>query len=433
MTHRLIFLLPCFLFSLVVTSQEAGFLVKGIVLDETSGAPLDAVNIAITGIENRGSSTDSSGRFFIKIEDFPVTLKFSHVGYAEKVIELTASKSKFLTVRLSPAITSLPEISVSAQRKIDTVFHEPLNVVDYAFKNDQVILLIYKNVFEKYQLATLDKNEKVLATLSLTDYRPASLFTSCLGNVYLTTDLGVYPILTDAASISLGKFLDHEYFESAIQDCVLATDSFVYYTRYYYQGQAKQHFGISKNNTDQIITFPLIQHEHNIDLLIEETGNVFPRSGDVWQENVSLQFASLRNAPYGLKGMMKIFYPQLYAPIIKRDSMLCIFNHQESELQYFDSAGTKVSGIPIQYHRLKKWNKELIFDIKNETAFTTFDSKWGLQLCRIDMETGKLSEAIPIDRDFIEKLKIHDGCLYFLHRNPYLGAQTRMLQKMRLD
>ena len=130
---------------------------------------------------------------------------------------------------------------------------------------------------------------------------------------------------------------------------------------------------------------------------------------------------------------MKIFYPKLYVPIFKADSLLCIFNHQEAELQYFDSAGTKISSVPIQYHLLKKWNKELIFDIEKKDVYTTFDTKWGLQICPIDMKTGNIGDAVFIDRDFIEKPKIRDGYLYFLHRNPYQGVCNRTIQKMRLD
>jgi hypothetical protein len=252
-------------------------------------------------------------------------------------------------------------------------------------------------------------------------------------SVYLTTDIGVYSISTDKKSISLSKRIDLDHYENIIGPCTLATDSFVYFSKYYFQGQAQQYFGFSKNNEGQKITFPVIQHVHNIDLLIEETGTGFPRSGDVWQQNVSWRLTSLRNASYGLKGMMKIFYPKIFAPIFKYNSLLCIFNHQDSEMQFYREDGTKTTTIPIQYHRLKTWNKTLIYDSKKETVYTTFDTKWGQQICPIDMKTGTLGDAIPIGRDYIEKLKIHGGYLYFLYRNPYKGSRNRMLQKVRID
>jgi CarboxypepD_reg-like domain len=433
MILRFAILLAFFQFVQGVSAQKTDFQIKGIVLDADTGLPLDRVNILLVGNENQGTSSDSLGRFSIKVFEIPASLKFSFVGYDEKVIEITDFKSKPLTIRLKPISIPLPEISVSATRKIDTVFQEPLNVVDYAFKENFIILLVYKNVFEKYQLVSLDQNEKILSTFPLTEYRPGSLFTSCTENIYLTTDIGIYEISVDNKSISLSKGVDLDYYENIVVPCKLATDDFIYFSKYYFQGQAQQYFGFSKKNKDQKIDFPIIQNEHNIDLLIEETGTRFPRSGDVWQQNVSWRLTSLREASYGLNGMLKIFFPKIYSPMVRYDSLLCIFNHQESEMQFFREDGTKVSSIPIQYHRLKKWNKTLIFDTKMESVYTFFDTKWGQQICPIDMKTGRLGDAIPIDRDFIEKLKIHDGYLYFLHRNPYQGSRQRMLQKIRID
>jgi len=426
----LIFLLQCFV---EASAQENDFFVKGIVTDASTGLPLNDVNISLLESGNQGTSSDSLGRFRLKIIELPASLKFTFVGYEDKTIEIASLKQKLLKIRLTPKTIPLPEISVSAKRKIDTVFHQPLNVVDYVFKGDVIILLIYKNVFEKYQLATLDQDEQIIATLSLTDYRPGNLFTSCTGSVYLNTDIGAYAISVDSSAITLSKRLDEYHYENIIRPCVTSTDSFVYFSRYFYQGQAQQYFGFSKKDEAQKITFPIIQHVHNIDLLIEETGTGFPRSGDVWQKKVSFRLASLRNASYGVKGMMKVFYPKLYAPMFKKDSLLCIFNHQDSEMQFYEANGTKIKDIPIQYHRFKKWNKQLIYDTKNEKAYTIFDTKWGNQICPIDMKTGAIGDAIPIEREFIEKLKIHGGNLYFLYRNPYRGSRKTMLQKIRID
>ncbi len=433
MIFRFILLLFFLQVVLNVSAQKTGSLFKGMVVDATTGLPLNQVNISFAGKENLGTSTDSLGCFSININSFPIKLNFTSIGYSEKAIEITADKSKSLHIRLHPATFFIPEISVSAKRKIDAVFHEPLNVVDYAFKDDFIILLIYKNVFEKYQLVALDENERVVAALSLINYRPSSLFIGCQEIVYLTTDIGVYPVSVDSSSNFLGHRLDNDYYENLVQPCVLATDRFVYFTKYFYQGQAQQYFSFSKNDKEQKIIFPLIQHVHNIDLLIEETGTGFPRSGDVWQDNISKRLASLRNAPYGLKGMMKVFYPKIYSPMIRYDSLLCIFNHQEDEIQFYKEDGTKFFNIPIQYHLLKNWNKELIFDTKKEMAYTTFDTKWGYQICPIDLKTGALENAIPIDRNFIYNLKIHNGNLYFLYRNPYQGARNQMLQKIKID
>ncbi len=427
------------LFSLMVFLNTSGFgqgpslTLKGVVYDKNSRLPVNHVSVGIHGIWGKGTSTDSSGYFEIKGIRLPAKLHISHVSYQPQIVEITNKSDLAIKVFLKPKTTTLPEISVSAIRKIDTVFHEPINVVDYDFLEENIVLLTYVNVFEKYKLCLLDKNEQPVAQISLSEHRPSRLFKSCWGDLYLTTDLGVYAIKADKTSFCLGEKTSLEKYETVLKPCVLATDSFTYFQEYFYQGQAMRYFAFHRDGNTKSIDFPLIEHEHNIDLLIEETGNRFPRSGDVWEANVEPRLAALREESYGLKGMMKIFYPRLYAPLVRHDSLLCLFNHQESEIQFFNQKGTLLSSTPIQYHQYKKWKKQIIYDAKAQTAYTSFDTRWGEQLCPINLKDGTLGEAIPIELPFPGNLKIRDGYLYFLHRDPYQGGRKKMLRKVRIS
>ncbi len=423
-----------FLFSFLPT-VEAQEVIKytGVVIDANTQYFLTDVNIKILNKEKKGTISDNRGFFELTIEELPTTLSFSYIGYNTKEIILHSGASTELIVELEPIISSIPEITVSAQRMIDTVYKEPYSVVSYEFLENHILLLAYKNSFEKYSLIVLNEFEEEIAILSLKDKRPTKLHKNCLGEVFLLTKVNAYQIVLETDIIQLKNRIKIGAFEDLLEPCVLSNENFLYFYKYYYQGQALRYYAFPKDNQGDKIPFPLIQHEHNIDLLIEETGNRFPRSGDVWDEQVTDQLLQLRNSSYQLAGMMKIFYPKLYAPLVGFDSLICIFNHQESELQYFTAEGRLVKYIPIDYHKHKKWRKKVLYDHKSNKAYTSFDTRWGEEIAAINLDDGSLSETIPIDRAHIEQLKAWNGYLYFLFRDTSNNKRNRKLHKIRID
>ena len=83
-------------FAIGVVAQEIDFNVKGIVMDVETGLPLDQVNISVLDIENKGTTSDSLGRFSINLSTLPTILKFTYIGYEEELVEINSSKTKTL-------------------------------------------------------------------------------------------------------------------------------------------------------------------------------------------------------------------------------------------------------------------------------------------------------------------------------------------------
>ena len=421
------------IFTLHSIAQKNAIELSGLIVNAADQQALENVNISIQGILNRGAITDEQGRFLIKADSLPLTLIISIIGFETR--KVLVEKEEEIFIQMIANSTELPQVIISAARKVDTVYHKPYNVVDYVFKEDYLILLVYKNVFEKYELVLLDETEQYVAHCSLKEYNPIGLFKSCLQLVYVTTNFGVYAINFDEASIELGSWVDEEKYETIIEPCILSFDSLLFYQRHLYQGQALSYYAFKNTaeRTDSLTFLPLLEDEDNIVRLIEETGNRLPWSGDFWDENVTESLRIVREQPYFLKGGFRMFFPKLYAPIIKKDSTICLFNHLSSAIQYFDIKGNKLREVPINYHKMRRWKEYILYDEFTERVYTAFHTRWGEYICQIDMETGTLSEAIPLELDFIEKVSIRDGVLYFLHRNPYQGIRNRMIQKVRLN
>ncbi len=431
--NRVYCLFILLVFCAKLSAQSTSIQLSGIVVNAENNQALENVNISISEIVTKGTATDDQGKFTIEVDSLPVHLVFSSIGFETQKV-LIKDQSEIL-LSLIASSTALPEIVVSAKRKVDTVYHEPYSVVDYVFKEDYLILLVFKNSFGEYDLVLLDEEEQLVDKIELKGEKPTSLFKSCLDILYLNTYYGVYKIETDETSIRLGERVKVDQFEFIIQPCILAMDSLLFFQRYHYQGQILKYYVLvnKPEQTDSLVILPLIVDQDQIIRLAEQTGNRLPWSGDFWDENISDGLRQLRDGPYVLKGVMRMFYPKLYAPIVKKDSTICLFNHFASKIQYFDIKGNQLKEVPIQYHKMKRWKKYILYDEFRQEAYTAFHTRWGEYICQVDLETGALSEAIPLELDFIEKVSIRDGVMYFLHKHDYKGARNRTIQKVRVN
>ncbi len=85
--------------------------ITGNVTSAADGLPLPAVNVVVKGT-TVGTTTDFDGNYEITVNDFPVTLAFSSLGYAEKEVEVSAAT--VADVALQESATGLDEYAEMA-------------------------------------------------------------------------------------------------------------------------------------------------------------------------------------------------------------------------------------------------------------------------------------------------------------------------------
>ncbi len=92
--------------------------ISGRVTDQDTAEPLAYASIGIIGT-NSGTITDESGRFSLKVGDYPLSaiVRISMVGYHAKTYDLSDLIGKDLTITLETAVTSLREITISPGQK----------------------------------------------------------------------------------------------------------------------------------------------------------------------------------------------------------------------------------------------------------------------------------------------------------------------------
>lgn len=96
------------LFLLPLTMMAQGT-IQGVVSDETD-VPVPGASVVVKGTTN-GTISDFDGNYTITVDSFPLTLVFSSIGYATKLI--TVSDAATLNMTLAESVTGLDEVVVT--------------------------------------------------------------------------------------------------------------------------------------------------------------------------------------------------------------------------------------------------------------------------------------------------------------------------------
>lgn len=95
-----------FLFPAIFFAQE----VTGKMTDKASGIPIGGGSVIIKGTSS-GTSTDFDGNYRLNVDNFPVTIVFSYLGYTSQ--EIVVNSASTVNVEMEESATSLDEIVIT--------------------------------------------------------------------------------------------------------------------------------------------------------------------------------------------------------------------------------------------------------------------------------------------------------------------------------
>jgi len=111
----------------ISASAQNSTIVSGSVKNAKSKELVSAVSVTVKG-SSVGTFTDDKGTFrFSSIKNYPVTLVFSSVGFANKEVTVNAAKTG-VEVSLEPSFTLGNEVVVSASRVPERILESPVSI-----------------------------------------------------------------------------------------------------------------------------------------------------------------------------------------------------------------------------------------------------------------------------------------------------------------
>jgi hypothetical protein len=92
-------------------------IITGTVTDAKTGVPVSLVNL-VTVSGTLGTTTDQEGRFDLRVDHLPVTIRFSHIAYQVQTITIDIETKLPVRVRLEPRVESIGEVVVEGGKYI---------------------------------------------------------------------------------------------------------------------------------------------------------------------------------------------------------------------------------------------------------------------------------------------------------------------------
>lgn len=422
--QRSLFVIICI--SLSISSFSQNHQISGYVFDSKTEKAISNVNISAVG-EFTGGITDKEGFFSFKVDKLPALLYFSHVGYSINQVRVTKSNRKKLRILLTPEVTNLNEVTISAERIQQVKLGDTLNVIDYSIRGNRIILVAtpYKNQFDQ-RLYLTDLDGEQISNIQVERVGKQIKFPEHMmpEYVFLFEDfMGDLNLLTRKNVLQIGH----------IDDSLRITSEMDYYSFLEFVFPIKAIYGES-----------LFLQNSN-----KTSNNTYRIGPDAYRPH-------LIKTIHDPEGVSRYMYPtgapktiikKVSAPIIKQKDEILIFDFFNNHIEYFDSIGQSKKIVPIDFQNFsyryflslfeeealnqQEFNQEILMDKMTGKLYALFH-KIGkkARLLEIDPSNGNVNNEIEIpDMPNVNRIKVHNNVIYFTYNvkiYPYYTNLYRM-------
>ena len=410
------FIFPICFFLFFAFPLKAQIFIQGVILDVKTSEPLEKVNI-FNQTSNLGAYSELDGSFKIPIKEFPSVIIFSYVGFENYLLEINEISTAPITIRLEHSSFGLPEIEVTEQPYIESLTEDKFTVKDFLIddKTNNILILTYASMKSGNALILQSWDGEILDRLKLQKEKVESLEKSCLGNVHLLGKKNCFEIALLGNQIQIISKYHRAQYEKLLAPCISSSKKYVY----------NQHYSLS----DQLVTYLVVNKKNQ---------NIKARIRVIDKLNLSRKkddFVLQEQSPSRAQrdSWNQLFYKPLYSPLMNMGNELCLFNHTLGYLEFLEFNGDNIRFTPISYHKNKNWVKQIFLDKKNNNAFTTFNTKKGKSIHKINLIDGTTQPVLFFNTTFIEKMEIHDGHLFYLESGVTNDKKNRILQRVKLE
>ena len=392
------------LFLISFIKLNAQSTLEGIVVDAKNNTPLIQVNI-FNQTSVTGNSSNLDGTFKIQISKFPTILIFSYVGYENYLLEIKEPPTAPLSIPLRRSSFGLPEIEITAKPKIKKLTKDTYSVRDFIIDHHQILILTHGGIGIGNKLLLQNWEGKILFELNLGKEKVTSLQRSCLGSIHLLGKKFGFEISLLANQIQLVSKYPVQEFEDLMRPCVAASKDFLYWKNYR-----------SKN---QLLTYSILSKKGRYVLgkinVVDELNLSRSRYDFVLQNQLAEATGFGKPTPTEIQSWNQMMYKPLFCPLFSSDSAkeLYLFNHINDYLEFYSLEGKIKRFLPITYHKNKKWERQILFDKKNNKVYTVFENRKGKAIHEIKLVDGTTQSVLYLECEFIEKMEIYDGILFY--------------------
>ena len=400
-------LLHLFMFACYTGMAQKNYTVRGTVFDSLTLEPIANVEVVLSGFTGK-TYTDEDGFFTLIAPEKKCEVELHGIAYNTKKFILDNEKPARLYLSQRPH--SLSPVDISINRPKDLMPGKCYQIMDYEFFGENIILLAYeRQSFLEPKLLLVNNKGDTLNAVNV--QKPIKLCRDFDNKVYFISKTTSFEINTDSNRITLCNPVNNEDFEE-INNSIVGHEGHHYYLRQYqFNDQILNYYKYDECN-DELCCFRTITDMETIQR--NRWGAYF----DGKEEDIRFQQLIMNRA--------------LYAPLVKLQDTILLFNFLQSKLEKYSLATDTISEVNIDFHKCKGFSEDLFVDQLQSKVYLLFRKNGLSQIKEINTVNGAVMQTIEIpDFVFIEKIKIYDGTIYFLYKSKDL-SEYKKLYAMRI-
>lgn len=381
--------------------------ITGQVIDSHDAKGLKNVNISLA-MSTFGTISGEGGEFDLVTDTLPANLVFSHIGYKTKRVWVEMDVRN-LVVLLDPEVKMLQEVEVLDKTVPYPFFKdEKYSVLDYEVDQDLIYLLVYKFRRSHSELLCKTLSGDTLVPACPIFFKPTGLFLDCLGFLHVLSKDSIYQVYLGRDSLQLTHRYPLDRFHDRLENCVASSDNYLYF---------------KKKSPDKLkIDFIKVDRKtHKQEYIASATDDVMLNM--LRRNPIDSYYLLSESIPGDREGFVeyawvrKILYKPNASVMVRIGDSLCIFNTVDGSLEIHDLDGRLFSDglIPLELNDKRTWSKEIYVDSRTGRVYTSFLKNGVSTLFMIDVATYVRHRVMDISHTFPEKIKVHDGYLFYMY------------------
>lgn len=416
-------LLYCLLLSYPPEAIAQDFQITGKIVDPNTRSGIANASIYLDG-RGIGCISDQNGEFRLETDTLPVNVIVSHISYKTRRIWLENVPAGF-TIPLEPSVKVLKEIEIYDIYKPIPFFKDSkYAVLDFEVDNDLIYLLIYRFSLTRSELLCKSFYGDTLASPLPLHFKPSGLFRDCLGVVHVLSTDSIYQVYLGNDSLELIHRFGVEQFRAGLANCMASTDSALFIRTENMNHQEVGFCRIDRFSSKRSF-LASIADDQKIRMLRHNP--------------VDRYFANMDTIPGNFDEMVawvwvnKILYTPNESSLKKIGDTLLIFSTVDGSFELYTLEGDFLDRRQLSLDKSGHhfWSKEVYIDAASGLVYTTFERNGLVQVFEVDLSTGMLNSALTTTHTFPQKLKIHNGHLFYLYDIPGEG-DNKHLYKQKL-
>lgn len=389
---------------------------KGVVKDKSCNDGISNVNVKVAGTPH-GTTTNDAGHFSLLVpihaQSQKIELQFSHVSY--KNLEIAWKKTeKNIEVFLETNIVNIPEINIFGVPQIAFADVE-YQIYDYEIFHENILLVVYEKRLSKSKLLLVDKDQKAICMKDISG-TPVGMYKDCIGDINLITFYYPFKITLNSGCLSVSH-AKQNWQNKINKPCVTQSKNGLFF--YYYYGPARLSVDysffnpITKNDSvfrqvkDTIAMNELKDKLEKNDAQPVSRGSMADIKVGEWEGDDKETFSQQT-----LENRKKT----VYAPMLAFRDSLYIFNHCDNKIEVYSMNARLKRSINIKYHKNDGWKYKIFLDKATNSVYTCFFRNNIYEFFEIDLQTGELKNPCKIYNNWIDKVQIHAGNIYYIYK-----------------